>query len=234
MLAQRILLKELTSLSNNFGRKVMAVSERKSLSPYDRWLKPILPYVPRRLKPNHLTLVRLVGSPFLIWPLVERHYVIALAGFVLLALTDMFDGAMARGRNQITEWGQNWDPIADKVLIICVIAVLLLQTNIWLAVAIFAMEGLMVLGGLQQKVRYRKVDFQSDAYGKIKMNFQCLGAGFLLLGYLINSTDVRLLAQWLFGLGLVFATLSLMVHVKRFRAFSAAVWEEGQTIRKKI
>ena len=41
---------------------------------------------------------------------------IALAVFIIAALTDVADGLIARKRNQITDFGKFMDPLADKVL----------------------------------------------------------------------------------------------------------------------
>jgi len=47
--------------------------------------------------------------------LIQSHY-IALAVFIIAALTDIADGIVARTRNQITDFGKFMDPLADKVL----------------------------------------------------------------------------------------------------------------------
>ena len=47
--------------------------------------------------------------------LIQSNY-IALAVFIIAALTDVADGVVARKRNQITDFGKFMDPLADKVL----------------------------------------------------------------------------------------------------------------------
>ena len=47
--------------------------------------------------------------------LIKSHY-LALAVFIIAALTDVADGIVARTRNQITDFGKFMDPLADKVL----------------------------------------------------------------------------------------------------------------------
>ena len=41
---------------------------------------------------------------------------LALAVFIIAALTDIADGVVARTRNQITDFGKFMDPLADKIL----------------------------------------------------------------------------------------------------------------------
>ena len=70
--------------------------------------------------PNFLTGLRILAVPVLIWLLAsdgDTARVWATAVFLVAALTDLIDGAVARRRNQITSFGKLADPIADKALI---------------------------------------------------------------------------------------------------------------------
>ncbi len=70
--------------------------------------------------PNFLTGLRILAVPVLIWLLAsdgDSARVWATAVFLIAALTDLIDGAVARRRNQITSFGKLADPIADKALI---------------------------------------------------------------------------------------------------------------------
>lgn len=69
--------------------------------------------------PNKLTVVRIVLTPlFLLLTLVDFpcHYLAAGLVFGAAALTDMFDGRIARAQGLITNLGKFLDPIADKML----------------------------------------------------------------------------------------------------------------------
>jgi CDP-diacylglycerol--glycerol-3-phosphate 3-phosphatidyltransferase len=69
--------------------------------------------------PNQLTILRIILSPiFLILflspePLLKQ---ISLGVFIVAALSDWYDGWLARKFNYITEWGKFMDPLADKIL----------------------------------------------------------------------------------------------------------------------
>jgi CDP-diacylglycerol--glycerol-3-phosphate 3-phosphatidyltransferase len=77
---------------------------------------------------NRLTLLRIVltfvfmfffSFPFKgIWILWSK--VISLAIFLFAALSDFFDGLIAKKRNMITDFGRLMDPIADKILVLAV------------------------------------------------------------------------------------------------------------------
>ncbi len=69
--------------------------------------------------PNKLTLVRIVLAPlFLLLLMLEFpfHYVTAGLVFGAAALTDLFDGKIARKQGLVTNLGKFLDPLADKML----------------------------------------------------------------------------------------------------------------------
>lgn len=69
--------------------------------------------------PNRLTLARVILAPvymlLFLWDF-PFHYLCAGLVFGAAALTDMFDGKIARKRGLITDFGKFVDPIADKML----------------------------------------------------------------------------------------------------------------------
>ncbi|HEY4899123.1 MAG TPA: CDP-alcohol phosphatidyltransferase family protein, partial [Candidatus Nanopelagicaceae bacterium] len=73
--------------------------------------------------PNTLTVVRLLALPFCAYALFKDGgdnslwRVIAWTGFFFVGLTDLFDGRLARSRNQVTSFGTFLDPVADKAAI---------------------------------------------------------------------------------------------------------------------
>lgn len=178
-------------------------------APYDPVVKLFLPIIPNWLKPNHLTFIRLLFTPVLIAWLVAQEYQVALIMFIVLVLTDLLDGSIARLRHQITQWGEIWDPIADKVLIGSTIAVLLISTNFALMILILAMEVGFILGGAFQKARIVDIDIKANIWGKIKMNFQGVGVGFLIFGFLMQLAWAIFVAQILLYISLIFAAVSL-------------------------
>ncbi len=71
--------------------------------------------------PNSITVARIAAMPFVAaFPFLES-WEARLAAFVLYiaaAVTDYYDGMLARRRNQITQLGQLLDPLADKLLLV--------------------------------------------------------------------------------------------------------------------
>src|SRR5688572_894435 len=69
--------------------------------------------------PNALTLLRIFLVPFLVVVLLTKftgREFVGLGIFLVAAITDFFDGWLARRRNQTTKLGALLDPIADKLL----------------------------------------------------------------------------------------------------------------------
>jgi CDP-diacylglycerol--glycerol-3-phosphate 3-phosphatidyltransferase len=69
--------------------------------------------------PNQLTILRIVLSPIFLLLFISADLLmkqISLAVFIVAALSDWYDGWLARKFNYITEWGKFMDPLADKIL----------------------------------------------------------------------------------------------------------------------
>lgn len=180
--------------------------------PSDYFLKyTILPLIPQWVTPNQVTILRMALTPLAIWLIMVGNYPIAIPFFLFVALTDAIDGAMARVRNQITDWGTMWDPIADKLLIGSAVFVIVLEhVNIFLGLLLLVIELVAVIGGYW---RFRGGKIQpANVWGKIKMILEVVGVTSLLVALAFN---INLLVQLSFGtlaLAVVFAVASLLTH----------------------
>jgi phosphatidylglycerophosphate synthase len=71
--------------------------------------------------PNAITVARIAATPLIAWlPLVDSWpmRLLAFALFIAAAVTDYFDGMLARTRNLVTDLGRLLDPLADKLLLV--------------------------------------------------------------------------------------------------------------------
>jgi phosphatidylglycerophosphate synthase len=71
--------------------------------------------------PNAITVGRIAASPLVGWlPLTPSasYRLVAFVLFVVLAVSDYWDGHLARSRNSITDLGKQLDPLADKLFLV--------------------------------------------------------------------------------------------------------------------
>jgi cardiolipin synthase len=139
--------------------------------------------------PNQLTLLRMMFVPFIVIKLVEGHYPLALALFVLAGLSDGLDGLLARILKQQTILGQYLDPIADKLLLSTMFLVLSILHKIpWKFTVLvfsrdisilFASAVLYAIAGLR--------DFRPSIFGKAN-TFAQVAAVFFVLLFQINTS----------------------------------------------
>lgn len=90
---------------------------------------------------NAITLARIAGIPFFILALLYGPRWSAVVIFSVLAASDMFDGYIARKRNEKSHAGAVLDPLADKLLVGAALVFLIGQgVERWMAFVIIARE----------------------------------------------------------------------------------------------
>jgi len=79
------------------------------------------------ITPNHLTIVRIIIALALPYLLIFHKspimLIIAVVGFVVACITDYYDGQLARAKAMESDFGKIADPIADKILVLGLMAV---------------------------------------------------------------------------------------------------------------
>lgn len=103
--------------------------------------------------PNALTIGRIILAPvvlaFLLFADSLGGRLVALALFVIAAISDYLDGKLARKLNVGSRLGQFLDPLADKILVIGTfigLAILMPRLVPWWAVALIAARDAFVTG----------------------------------------------------------------------------------------
>jgi CDP-diacylglycerol--glycerol-3-phosphate 3-phosphatidyltransferase len=140
--------------------------------------------------PNYLTFARIVIVPLLVvvllTPVAENWvgisgYALAIIIFLVAALTDIFDGYLARRRNQVSKLGKFLDPIADKLLVSAALIVLVEKhlAPSWAVVIILGRE--FIVTGLRSVAASEGIVIQARNIGKIKMWAQCVAIVALLV-----------------------------------------------------
>lgn len=141
--------------------------------------------------PNQLTVLRIILTPiFFILFLSEDLLLkqIALGVFLLAAISDWYDGWLARKFNYITNWGRVWDPLADKILTSAAFIALMILgiVELWMVIIIILRD--FIITGLRLFADYRNISFPTSIYAKWKTFIQMLFLYYLLFVYVGSLT----------------------------------------------
>jgi CDP-diacylglycerol---glycerol-3-phosphate 3-phosphatidyltransferase len=177
--------------------------------------------------PNALTLFRIFLVPFLVVVLLTRFTrysdFIGLGIFLVAAVTDYFDGYVARRYNQITRLGALLDPIADKLLMSSAFISLieLGLARAWMIVIIIGRE--FAVSGLRSIAAQQGVTIAASPLGKTKTVSQVIAISLLIVGYELGEFKfIGELALW------VVMLFALISGVDYFVRFSRAVLRSEQ------
>ena len=138
--------------------------------------------------PNLLTLSRIAAIPLLVAMAALRQPwadLAACALFSAAAITDYFDGKLARSRKQISEFGRMLDPIADKLLVgaaLMLLAGMGRLTDFGLFPAIVIMLREILVSGLREYLAGLSVGLPVTRLAKWKTGVQMGALGTLLAG----------------------------------------------------
>ena len=156
--------------------------------------------------PNLISFARICFIlPFVICLVQVQHHnfyrYIALGLLVLIGLSDVLDGYLARKRGETTTFGKYLDPIADKLLLL--IACFLLSSDklwsgprfpVWVLAVIVSKEVLCSFGMLAVFVTIRrKIKWQPDKLGKLTTFLQITAIIAVLLGNHISLNTLAIL-----------------------------------------
>lgn len=173
--------------------------------------------------PNILTYGRIAAVPvvagLLMWGGNNARWA-ALAIYIAAAISDFFDGYLARRWQQQSSLGRMLDPIADKVLVAVVLLVLsadgiLFGGHIWAAIIILSRE--VLVSGLREYLGELQVSVPVTRIAKWKTTVQLLSIGFLIAGP-AGDTVVPYVTQSGIGLLWIAAALTLYTGYDYFRA----------------
>jgi CDP-diacylglycerol--glycerol-3-phosphate 3-phosphatidyltransferase len=140
--------------------------------------------------PNKLTVSRIFLAPvFLILILIEDVWarVFALGVFIVAALTDLYDGYLARRYGIQTGFGKFMDPLADKILTSSafVAFVALGYARVWMVLPIVIRE--LFITGMRSVAAYRGVMIRPSFAAKVKTFLQMVVI-VLILGFVNIKT----------------------------------------------
>ena len=77
--------------------------------------------------PNWLCFLRIALIPIFSVLFIKEHYIIAFVLMIIAAVTDLFDGKIARKYNMVSNLGKILDPIADKLSQVAIVIILIFK-----------------------------------------------------------------------------------------------------------
>jgi len=188
--------------------------------------------------PNALTITRILVTPVILILLLSdtlTAYAWALGLFVLAAISDYFDGSLARRYAIGTSLGQYLDPFADKILVLGTFVMLAIilpdQVSRW-AVGAVAIRDIAVTV-LRTHLRMRGESLKTTWAAKAKTTVQLTFLIFTLLlltlsrlpgelGVFFNDLVFSQLLVWMLWIVVIVTVLTgLDYFIKYFRSLNA-------------
>lgn len=141
--------------------------------------------------PNILTVSRIVFAFFIVLLLLANTPAACIAAAALFAaasLTDFYDGHLAQKNGLVSDFGKIMDPIADKVLMLSVFAVLAHLGLVmgWMVLVVAARETLVTASRLRAMSTGRVL--AAEAAGKLKTVCQIVTIATALLFLIVEQS----------------------------------------------
>ncbi|MCL2102553.1 MAG: CDP-diacylglycerol--glycerol-3-phosphate 3-phosphatidyltransferase [Syntrophorhabdaceae bacterium] len=171
-----------------------------------------------------MTIVRIVAIPVVMFLLLadsegsisKNRSLAAFGVFVSAALTDLFDGFLARRYHMVTDLGKLMDPLADKLLMCAALIMLVPVARVpaWMAVIVVSREiGVTALRGLSAS---EGVIIVASRLGKWKTVILNIGVAMLILHYPAFTLPIHEIGFVIFAVGLVLTIWSGLDYFFRF------------------
>jgi len=126
--------------------------------------------------PNQLTVLRIALTPafivFLLFGNGSYNLIIATGIFAIAALTDLYDGMIARKYGTVSRWGAFVDPLADKILLSTAFfgLVMLGYLKLWMVLTVIFRDA--VITGVRAYGLRKNKHIKTEKFAKWKTTFQ--------------------------------------------------------------
>ncbi|MFB0527335.1 MAG: CDP-diacylglycerol--glycerol-3-phosphate 3-phosphatidyltransferase [bacterium] len=141
---------------------------------------------------NKLTMGRIIVIPFFIlFMFIGNIYtrVAALLIFILAAISDVYDGIIARHREEVTNFGKFIDPLADKLIVsaalISFVQLRELSIPAWMVILVISRE--FIITGLRSVAASRGTIIPASLSGKFKTTSQMVVIITILMILIVNA-----------------------------------------------
>ncbi|MCX5700248.1 MAG: CDP-alcohol phosphatidyltransferase family protein [Candidatus Omnitrophica bacterium] len=168
---------------------------------------------------NKISTFRILSVPFFVASLVyyspQRSYlrILALAIFILAAISDAADGYMARRSKQQSKAGLILDPVGDKLLLMSAFVCLSVNSNfdirfpLWVILVVISRDVIIILGAIVVYVVKQKLNIIPSGWGKLTTAFQMLAIISVLLQLHISPV--------LWWLAVIYTVISGAIYINK-------------------
>lgn len=190
--------------------------------------------------PNKLTTIRLVSVPlFVIIYLIPYQSLgismptfdvlstklslldlILFLIFVLSALTDYFDGYLARKNNLVTTFGKFIDPIADKLIVNTALLLLASSNDITIIIPIIMISRDTIVDAIRLVASQKNVVLAASYLGKAKTMTQMIAICILLLNNVVFEAIGIPMDQIMIWLATVISVISGIDYFMKNRQYT--------------
>lgn len=189
--------------------------------------------------PTMLGFARIALTPVIAWCLVQGRIELAFYLYVFAALTDAFDGMLARRFHWESRLGSYVDAFADKILINTAFLVLAFASQVpvpvpvWLAVPVLARDLVVLSGGVALHVTVRRMKMAPTIAGKLTIILQMTTTAMLMFENYMAARHSGTFVAALLPVA-IWATLILtMISGVEYVAKGIAVYRHGERRAKK-
>lgn len=181
--------------------------------------------------PNLLTWLRVLAIPVLIalylpgvLPAAPLRDALATGLFVAAAVTDWFDGWLARRLGQTSAFGAFLDPVADKLIVTAALVVLLQIERVDAVVALVIIGREITISALREWMAQMgaRANVAVHSLGKFKTAAQLVAIPMLLWGGDLAGVDCLRAGTWLIMVAAVLTVWSMLYYLRRAWPFLRA------------
>lgn len=174
--------------------------------------------------PNLLTWLRVCAIPLLVALYVpdaglglSTRDAIASLLFAGAAITDWFDGWLARRLGQTSAFGAFLDPVADKLIVCAALVVLLQLDRVGPLVALVIIGREIAISALREWMASigARTNVAVHSLGKFKTAAQLVAIPMLLWGGTLAGIDCLRVGTWLIHVAAVLTVWSMLYYLKR-------------------
>ncbi len=189
--------------------------------------------------PNFLSLTRILLTPLIAYLFISDMKIPAVIILAVSALSDTFDGQIARKFNQVSSLGKILDPVADKIQQITIAVILLIEflgsENSFMKafgyvfIVFLAKEAIMLIGGLVMLLLGIRPG-AAEIYGKIAT--VCFYVGMVVI--LLFGPEVGAFSQYFVLPNIITGAIIVICAIMTIVAFASYMPETFRQFKERF